>query len=57
LSKEVVEILWEIKRIRRRFFVRLRQLTVISSFRLLPLKSRCVNELEILGLSERECAI
>lgn len=29
----------------------------MSSFKLFPLKSRCVNELEILGLSERECAI
>jgi hypothetical protein len=47
-------------RVRRRFLTTpafQTQLTVISSFKLLPLKSRCVNELEILGLSESECAI
>lgn len=33
------------------------RLTFMSSFKLLPLKSKWVNELEILGLSDRECAI
>lgn len=32
-------------------------LTLMSSFKLFPLKSKCVNELEMLWLRDRECAI